>query len=89
LGFPTPGVALSAGQRAGRTQSDTRAVIRARFGPRARTGGSIPATLTGTDDLPIMPAIIVADAPKPRRLSTIREARDYVDEPTRLGRLAP
>jgi hypothetical protein len=36
-----------------------------------------------------MPAIIVADAPKPRRLSTIREARDYVDEPTRLGRLAP
>jgi hypothetical protein len=41
------------------------------------------------DDLAIMPTIIVADAPKPRRPSTIRETRDYVDEPTRLGRLAP
>ena len=38
---------------------------------------------------PIAPPIIVKDTPKPRRLTTLQEARDYVDEAMRLGRPAP
>jgi hypothetical protein len=38
-------------------------------------------------DYPIVPPIEVVDTPKPRRLSTINEARAYVDEQLRLGRL--
>jgi hypothetical protein len=41
------------------------------------------------DDFSIIPPIIVKDTPKPRRLTTIEEARDYVDEAMRLGRPAP
>jgi hypothetical protein len=41
------------------------------------------------DDFPIVPLIIVKDSPKPRRITTIGEARDYVDEAMRLGRPAP
>jgi hypothetical protein len=41
------------------------------------------------DDFPIAPPIIVRDTPKPRRLTTLQEARDYVDEAMRLGRPAP
>jgi hypothetical protein len=41
------------------------------------------------DDFSIIPPIIVKDTPKPRRLTTIAEARDYVDEAMRLGRPAP
>jgi hypothetical protein len=41
------------------------------------------------DDFPIAPPIIVKDTPKPRRLTTLQEARDYVDEAMRLGRPAP
>jgi hypothetical protein len=41
------------------------------------------------DDFPIIPPIIVKDTPKPRRLTTIEEARDYVDEAMRLGRPPP
>ena len=41
------------------------------------------------DDFPIVPPIIVKDTPKPRRLATIKEAHDYVDEAMRLGRPAP
>jgi hypothetical protein len=52
------------------------------------TGGSACATFTGMDDFPIIPPIIVKDTPKPRRITTIKEARDYVDEAMRLGRPA-
>jgi len=41
------------------------------------------------DDFPIIPPIIVKDTPKPRRLTTLAAARDYVDEAMRLGRPAP
>jgi hypothetical protein len=41
------------------------------------------------DDFPIVPPIIVKDTPKPRRLTTLEEARNYVDEAMRLGRPAP
>jgi hypothetical protein len=41
------------------------------------------------DDFPIAPPIIVKDTPKSRRLTTLQEARDYVDEAMRLGRPAP
>jgi hypothetical protein len=41
------------------------------------------------DDFPIAPTIIVKDTPKPRRLTTIEDARNYVDEAMRLGRPAP
>jgi hypothetical protein len=41
------------------------------------------------DDFPIVPPIIVKDTPKPRRLTTLEEARSYVDEAMRLGRPAP
>jgi hypothetical protein len=52
------------------------------------TGGSACATFTGMDDFPIIPPIIVKETPKPRRITTIKEARDYVDEAMRLGRPA-
>ena len=45
--------------------------------------------MTRMDDFPIVPPIIVKDSPKPRRITTIGEARDYVDEAMRLGRPAP
>jgi hypothetical protein len=32
------------------------------------------------DDFPITPPIIVKDTPKPRRLTKVAEARDYVGE---------
>jgi hypothetical protein len=38
------------------------------------------------DDFMIIPSIIVKDTPKARRITTIKEARDYVDETMRLGR---
>ena len=38
------------------------------------------------DDFPITPPIIVKDTPKPRRLTKVAEARDYVGEAMRLGR---
>jgi hypothetical protein len=41
------------------------------------------------DDFSIIPPIIVKDTPKPRRLTTIEEARDYVDKAMRFGRPAP
>jgi hypothetical protein len=41
------------------------------------------------DDFPVVPPILIKDAPKPRRLSTLRDARDYVAEAMRLGRPAP
>jgi hypothetical protein len=41
------------------------------------------------DDFPIAPPIIVKDTPKPRRLVTLKDARDYVDGALRLGRPEP
>ncbi|HXX05167.1 MAG TPA: hypothetical protein VEJ37_12645 [Xanthobacteraceae bacterium] len=38
------------------------------------------------DDFPIAPPIVVKDAPKPRRLIKLADARAYVDEAMRLGR---
>ena len=41
------------------------------------------------DDFPIAPPIVVKDTPKPRRLTTLAQARAYVDGAMRLGRPAP
>jgi hypothetical protein len=41
------------------------------------------------DDFPIVPSLVVKDTPKPRRLTTLKQAREYVDEAMRLGRPAP
>lgn len=41
------------------------------------------------DDFPIVPPIIVKDTPKPRRIGTLKQARDYVGEAMQLGRPAP
>jgi hypothetical protein len=38
-------------------------------------------------DFPIAPPIIVKDTPRPRWLMTVEEARDYIDEAMRIGRL--
>ena len=40
------------------------------------------------DDFPIAPPIVIKDTPKPRRLTTLKEARDYVGEAMRGGRRA-
>ena len=40
-------------------------------------------------DFPVTPPIIVKDTQRPRRLTTLEEVRDYVDEAMRLGRPAP
>src|ERR1700739_3447820 len=41
------------------------------------------------DDFAIIPPVIVRDTPKPRRLSTLKEVRAYVDEAMRIGRPEP
>jgi hypothetical protein len=41
------------------------------------------------EDFPIVPAIVVKDTPKPRRLTSLSQARGYVDEAMRLGRPEP
>jgi hypothetical protein len=41
------------------------------------------------DDFPIVPPLVVKDAPKLRRLKTLGEARSYVDEAMRIGRPEP
>ncbi len=41
------------------------------------------------DDFPIVPPFIVKDTPKPRRLTTLKAARDYVAEAMRLHRPNP
>jgi hypothetical protein len=41
------------------------------------------------DDLQIVPPILIKDTPKPRRLTTLRQARDYLDEAMRIGRPEP
>jgi hypothetical protein len=41
------------------------------------------------ENFPVVPPIIVKDTPKPRRLKTIGEVRDYVSDAMALGRPAP
>jgi hypothetical protein len=41
------------------------------------------------DDFPIVPPIVIKDTPKPRRLKTVAEARDYIDAAMQLGRPEP
>jgi hypothetical protein len=41
------------------------------------------------DDFPIAPPLVIKDTPKPRRLTTLKEARAYVDEAMRVGRPEP
>jgi hypothetical protein len=41
------------------------------------------------EDFPIVPVIVVKDTPKPRRLTSLSQARAYVDEAMRLGRPEP
>jgi hypothetical protein len=38
------------------------------------------------DDFRIDPPLVIKDTPKPRRLSSLAEARAFVDEALRLGR---
>lgn len=38
-------------------------------------------------DFPVAPPIIVKDTPHPRRITTLKQARTYVDELLRLRRL--
>ena len=40
-------------------------------------------------DFPIVPPIVVKDTPKPQRLTTLAQARAYVDEAMRIGRPEP
>ena len=48
-----------------------------------------PKVLSAMDDFPIEPPLLVKDTPTPRRLTTLAQARTYVDEAMRLGRPAP
>jgi len=41
------------------------------------------------DDFPIAPPLVIRDTPKPRRLTTLKEVRDYVGEAMRIGRPEP
>lgn len=40
-------------------------------------------------DFPIVPPFVVKDTPKPRRLTTLKEAHDYLAEAMRVGHPAP
>ena len=41
------------------------------------------------EDFPIHPPLLVKDEPKPRRIATLSQARDYVEEEMRIGRPEP
>ena len=41
------------------------------------------------DNFPIVPPFIIKDTPKPRRLTTLKAARDYLAEAMRLHRPNP
>jgi hypothetical protein len=41
------------------------------------------------DDFPVAPPIMVKDTPKPRRLTTLKDARAYVADAMRIGRPEP
>jgi hypothetical protein len=40
-------------------------------------------------DFPIAPPLVVKDTPKPRRITSLAEARAFVDEQMRFGRPPP
>ena len=40
-------------------------------------------------DFPIAPPIVIKDTPKPRKLTTLKEAHDYVAEALHIGRPEP
>jgi hypothetical protein len=40
-------------------------------------------------DFPIAPPLVVKDTPKPRRITSLAEARAFVDEQMRIGRPPP
>ena len=48
-----------------------------------------PGYCAAMNDFPIAPPIVVKDTPKPRRLTTLKEAHDYVAEALRVGRPEP
>jgi len=41
------------------------------------------------DDFPVAPPLVIKDTPKPLRLTTLKEVRDYVEGAMRLGRPQP
>ena len=45
--------------------------------------------MTDMQDFPIVPPLIIKDTPKPQRLTSLSQARTYVDEAMRLGRPEP
>jgi hypothetical protein len=47
------------------------------------------ALVCAMTDFPIAPPIVVRDTPKPRRLTTLKEAHDYVAEALHIGRPEP
>ena len=51
--------------------------------------GDLCSVSYNMDDYPIDPPIAVVDTPRPRRLTTLAEARDFVDASMRLGRPPP
>jgi hypothetical protein len=47
------------------------------------------ANLSLMQDFPIVPPLVIKDTPKPRRLTSLAQARAYVDEAMRVGRPEP
>ena len=45
--------------------------------------------MTKMDDFPVAPPLVIKDAPKPRHVKTLKDARDYVEEAMRIGRPEP
>ena len=41
------------------------------------------------DEFPIDPPLVIKDTPKPRRLTTLKQAHDYVSEAMHIGRPEP
>jgi hypothetical protein len=62
--------------------------VRSPVGPDTITAMNA-AMNAAMDDFPVAPPILVKDTPKPRRLTTLKDARAYVDEALRLGRPEP
>src|SRR5581483_1465868 len=83
LRLPIPGAADGQGplfRPAGRLRGQCGVPVRPPVGPD---------TITTMDDFPVAPPILVKDTPKPRRLTTLKDARAYVDEALRLSRPEP
>jgi hypothetical protein len=48
-----------------------------------------PRYIALMEDFPIVPPLVIKDEPKPRRLTTLAQARDYAEEAMSLGRPDP